>query len=422
MVNICARNRSLVGYAIITISALFLLPALGLGRQPDVALYQTVAENLFKGEIPYRDTVVEYPPYAILIFVLPRLIPGDYLNGFFFFFFLTDWGLKLLLLFIGLKNSKTLRALLPLCLYCVAALFTRFVFLQRYDIFPAVICVAGIWLFSSGRYAWSGLAIAVGSGLKLYPMLFVPPLFFLSVGRGKWKQFTVGVIGGLLPIVLLSFFVPWWRFAEFHASRGLQVESLYSSVLWLGKLLGLTEVQWAAVRKWLEIDGASASTILPWTRVLFIVTVISSTALVSWVGLRVSFSRFVFPPKSDRVSVPAEQQRGTSLSVSQLSQLLLLPLLAFVVFNQVFSPQYMIWLLPLAALASLEGNPRSGFAISLATFLTPIIYPSLIGNYATGLNLIETIVLLARNLILVVVWILLVRECFFLVPRRIKPD
>lgn len=391
IVNICARNRSAVGYAIITISALFLLPALNVGKQPDVALYQTVADNLFKGEIPYRDSVVEYPPYAILIFVLPRLFPGDYLIWFLVITFLADWGLKLLLLFMGLKYSKTLRGLLPLCLYCVAAPFTRFVYLQRYDIFPAVICVAGIWLFSSRRYTLSGLAIAVGIGLKLYPILFVPPLFFLSVGRGKWKQFTVGVIGGLLPIVILSFFVPWWRFAEFHASRGLQVESLYSSVLWLGKLLGLVDVQWAEVRKWLEIDGASASTILPWTRVLFIVTVISSTALVSWVGLRVSSSRFVFPSKSDRVGGPAEQHRETSLSVSQLSQLLLLPLLAFVVFNQVFSPQYMIWLLPLAALGSLERNPRLGFAISLATVLTPIIYPSLTGNYGIGLNLIETI-------------------------------
>jgi len=45
--------------------------------------------------------------------------------------------------------------------------------------------------------------------------------------------------------------------------------------------------------------------------------------------------------------------------------------------------------------------------ITLATMLTPIIYPSLWGDYGAGLNLFETIVLLLRNLILVAVWVFL---------------
>jgi hypothetical protein len=75
----------------------------------------------------------------------------------------------------------------------------------------------------------------------------------------------------------------------------------------------------------------------------------------------------------------------------------------------------------MAALESLEGNPRSAFAIASATALTPIIYPSLTGNYGTGLNIIETIVLVIRNFILVAVWILLIRN-LFLMSRQIGQD
>jgi hypothetical protein len=120
---------------------------------------------------------------------------------------------------------------------------------------------------------------------------------------------------------------------------------------------------------------------LPWARAVFAGTVAISMALATWAALRL--------------------EKPTA---SQLARVLLLPLLAFVAFNQVLSPQYMVWLLPLAALAVFDGRLWLGLAITLATMLTPIIYPSLYGDYGTGLNLFETVVLLLRNLILVAVW------------------
>jgi hypothetical protein len=68
----------------------------------------------------------------------------------------------------------------------------------------------------------------------------------------------------------------------------------------------------------------------------------------------------------------------------------------------------MIWLLPLAALASLEGSLWAPCAICLATVLTPIFYPS--SDYGVGLSLMETLVLLIRNLILIAAWGSLIRE------------
>ena len=123
-------------------------------------------------------------------------------------------------------------------LYCAAVPFIHFFFLQRYDLWPALISLLAIWLFSSERFVASGLAVSIGIGVKLYPILFVPPLLVLAWRQGKSKSFFAGLVLGVLPIALMSFYLPWWRFAEFQAARGLQVESLSAAAVWLGKLLG----------------------------------------------------------------------------------------------------------------------------------------------------------------------------------------
>lgn len=383
------RHIFFIAYAIIIISSLSLVPSFNSDMQGDVKVYQGLADDLFAGKLPYRDHVLEYPPYVIPIFLLPRIFGEDnYLEAFMSLAFLGDCAIKWFLFYLGIKMAGGLRSLLPLLCYSAAVPFIHFFYLQRYDILPALISLAAIWLFSSKRHFASGLAVAAGIGVKLYPLLFVPPLLVLALRQGKGKRFLAGLTLGLLPIVLLSFWLPWWRFAAFQTARGLQVESLYSSIIWLGKLLGATEAHWKYTYKWYEVHGPMASAILPWARGLFILGVGGSTL----------------------VSIRAASKFQTN-SVPQIARLLLIPLLPFVALNQVFSPQYLIWLLPLAALASLEGTPWRFCAVSLAAFLTPLFYP-VPEYYDGGLNLAQTTMLLIRNLVLITVWILLLWELF----------
>jgi hypothetical protein len=257
--------------------------------------------------------------------------------------------------------------------------------------------VAALWLFVSRRYAVSGLMVALGAGLKLYPALFVPPLFVVAWRERKAKPFLFGLIGGGMPILLLGLVLPWWRFLSFNTGRGLQAESLYASSLWLAHLSGLTEAKWEGANGCQEVHGALADTILPWTRAWFALAVGISTALSCRSAARL--------------------QGG---SVAALARHLLVPLLAFVIFNQVFSPQYMIWLLPFAAMASAVGNPLIPMAIPLATVLIPIFFPS--PEYLEGLNLPHTLALVARNLILVGAWVFLVRELLQLLREDGRDD
>jgi hypothetical protein len=397
--NWVARHRFAVAYLVVVLSWLPFLASLDGFTQGDISIYKNDADALIEGKMPYRDTLVEYPPYAIPIFVLPTVFGGgNYVDGFMMLAALCDLAIKGGLFWAAMRHGKSLRSLLPVVCYCASVPFLRFFFLQRFDLWPALICVAALLLFCAEKPGWSGLAIAIGIGVKVYPAVFVPPLFILALRQGKARRFSAGLIAGLSPILLLSFFLPWWRFAQFQGARGLQCESLAASLIWGLKRAGLTDASWVFVTRWFEVHGSLASALVPWARALFIAAVVFSVAMTSCAAAHC--------PKP---------------SIGRVARLLLGPLLAFVAFNQVLSPQFMIWLLPLAALGTLEGNSWIVLGIPLATVLTPVIFPSFGGNYGRGLDSLETVVLITRNFILVAVWWLLMKEQWQIWRNR-NPD
>jgi len=157
-------------------------------------------------------------------------------------------------------------------------------------------------------------------------------------------------------------------------------------------LNGLIEAQWTFVKAWFEVKAPLATAIVPWAKLLMLSTTLGSVGFASWAAGRVS-----------------------ALDTYQIARLSLVPLLAFVGFNLVLSPQYMIWLLPLAALGILGGPKWPMIAIAVCTAVIPVFYPS--PQYGSGLNLFQTLVLLGRNVTLVVVWVALIIE-FWRMARK----
>jgi len=383
-----AANRypSAIAVSFLAISLWPLLAQQNLAASGDVGLYQAVSDDLFAGRVPYRDRELEYPPYAVVIFAAPRFFGRVYPECWIALAILCDGLIKYCLFAAGFLRPAGLRSFLPLLSYSVAVPFIGSFYFERYDIWPALICVMAILLFCSGRHALSGLAIALGAGLKVYPAIFIPVLAVIALRQSKAARFLIGLAGGLLPLALLSFVVPWWRFAQFQTARGLQVESLFASVLWLGKRLSIVDLRWEYTKKWFEVTGPSALVTLPWARATLVLAVVGATALAARVA-----------------------SRCHDVSTGQVATLLLVPLMAFVAFNTVLSPQFIIWALPLAALGTLEPRPLPILGILLAAALTPVFYPSLFGDYASGLNLFETSILVFRNLLLITTLGMLIR-------------
>jgi uncharacterized membrane protein len=184
----------------------------------------------------------------------------------------------------------------------------------------ATACAAGAMLaWARRRPALAGVLIGVGVALKLYPLLLIVPMVILALRTGRLR--AVGKTAGAavatwvvvnLPIMVL-FPRGWSEFFRLNTRRGDDMDSLYNVVKsftgWAGFDPHLGFWQPPAV-----LNAVSA--------VLFAVCLCG----IAYVGLT------------------AEQR-------PRLAQLAFLVVAAFLLTNKVWSPQYSLWLVPLAVLA-----------------------------------------------------------------------
>ncbi len=355
----------------------------------DVQLYHETTKSLLMGQLPYAEIEFEYPPYALIWFLIPAL-GGNLLNFHFLFalqLLLLDMAIKIGLLIEGERWSKGWAALLPIALFSIHSLFLNHFYLQRMDLIPAGLTVAALLAFSRQRLFLAGLFISIGAGTKLYPALFGLPLLALAWNRRQAAPLIKGALAGLAPLIAMLPFLPWWQFLTFHSDRGFEVEALYAAILWLLHFFIDLDLNWTWVHAWQEVKGPDADPWVPCALVLFATTVIGSTLLATWRIYR---------------------DRTTDLHLGYLAKVSLFVLLPFVAFNIVLSPQYLIWLGVLAALGVLWGNRFWMLLIPVAAILTPVFYPS--PQFSSGLTLLQTIVLLTRDLSLVAVWLALGKE------------
>jgi hypothetical protein len=175
------RHRLAAACLIVVLSWLPFLSSLHAGKQGDVAVYESDAYDLMEGRMPYRDVLLEHPPYAILIFLLPPAFGShNYLNGFKILAVACDMLIMAGLFCAGIWHTRSLRSLLPLICYCAAVPFLKHIFLQRFDLWLALAGVVALLLFCADEPGGAGLTIAIGIGMKSYPAVFVPPFFVLA--------------------------------------------------------------------------------------------------------------------------------------------------------------------------------------------------------------------------------------------------
>lgn len=231
--------------------------------------------------------------------------------------------------------------------------------LTRFDTLAAALAASALLARAGQRPGSAGTLVALGCGVKLFPVLGAPALLL----PGGWRA-RLGTIAGIAlsglalagATVAAAGFERLWSPLTFQAERGLHVEAFSAlPLLWARHFdPGGWQTVLAQCRCW-ELQGPGVEAAMQ----------LGSGAL--WLGVAglvlLHARAFAAPPALRTAALAA--------------RLTVLFLVVWIASNKVFSPQYLIWLAaPLAALGVMEKLPRADLALlAIACLLTQVVFP-----------------------------------------------
>lgn len=368
-------------------------------RYSAAGLFYDYANRVMQGQIVYRDFVMEYPPLALLFFILPRLITANY--SYYAFAFIVEIVLfDLLGLFLVAKLAQRLnRSLMTsLTIYTLALVTIGPLMADRYDLIPAVLTLLAIYAFCYGKQKIAWVMLALGTMTKVYPAIIAPIFLLYNLRYKQYRRILSGTITYAVASVIIV--APFLLLAPkgflysfgYHVERGLQLETTYSSILLLGHSLGLVSVKLEfAFGAW-NVVSPAADNLARLSELLLLLAL----ALVYW--------RFYHAQREG--AVPQSDLTVDQLGTGNLINGSFLAILAFLVFGKVLSPQFIIWLYPLVPLVAGRARNWTWVAFIFIAFLTYYIYPL---HYFELMALEQSaiMILVIRNVLLVGLFILL---------------
>ncbi len=251
---------------------------------------------------PYAsDTnAVEYPVLTGLVMYATSFLAHSPISYFNFNAFL------LALLFIGLvfivyRIKPEFTYLLPVAPAMVASLYIN------WDLWAIITMMLAIYLFDRKQYTYSSLALAVSISTKFMPVFLLLPILFILWRSNQIRELVKYALttGALWLAINLPFALTtptgWWRFYKLNMEREADWGSLWLAFSQLG--LGLANLNYLAI-------------------------------LLLLIGLT-SFVIFLFELKN----------------TPTLASVAFIVLAIVMVASKVYSPQYVLWLTPLAVIA-----------------------------------------------------------------------
>jgi len=354
------------------------------GQLIDTPTYASYADEMRAGLVPYRDFAVEYPPLALPAFLIPSLIAGDesdsspYERAFELLMAACGASAMGLGVFVLARpRVGTVRLIVGVAFAALTPLLIGSVILSRYDLWPAALTIAALAAIVSARerIAFGLLALAVAA--KAYPIVILP-LAVVYVWRSSGRRKAIGC-AAIFAAVLIACFLPFvilaphgvWSSIRGQASRPPQIESLGASILLAAHQSIGTHLSLIISHGSENLNGHLAARLA---------TVLSLLQIAALLLVWLLFVRG-----------PATQQRLLVASTAAVC--------AFVAFDRVLSPQYLIWLAPLVvALPARRGLAATGL-LALAMGLTQIWFPKLFWQL-TRFETVPSWAVLGRNLVL----------------------
>lgn len=191
----------------------------------------------------------------------------------------------------------------------------------NFDTLATACAAAGLLAWARKKPVVAGIILGLGGAAKLYPLFLLGPLLVICLRSGMLKHWwtTTAAALGTWAAVNAPIFLPealrpgWWEFFDRNSERGADPDSIYNVIM--------------KFTDWQGFDGPLPFGESPfWLNLVSALLFLLCCAGIAFVGLHA--------PTRPRVA-----------------QLAFLVVAAFLLTNKVWSPQYSLWLVPLAVLA-----------------------------------------------------------------------
>jgi hypothetical protein len=347
------RRESLVpGLVLLTLLGVIVFELHGRFGHGDIDLYHRYAQAFWMGSPPLRSLPLEYPPLSIVAFSLTLLPPlPDYITVF------ALWMLALLAVtYLGFRRFESLRAADVFIVYSVVGGLSTL--LGRFDLVPAALTVAAYWAVRHRRFDLAYVLLAAGTLIKLYPLFLIP-----IVMVEQWRQLGSPKLWAMPPrpllrslgifaaLTLAGFAVAralnpdgWLSAFTYNTLRPIQVESVPATILWMGS--------WIGAPAWPDHSFHSFNMVGPLESPLGVLSTLGLVGGCLWVYWRQLTGHMSF------------------------ARALLCCVLVIICTSRVFSPQYLIWVIPLVVLVERDYDPLWIGVCVLTTLIYPFAYRS----------------------------------------------
>jgi hypothetical protein len=319
---------------------------------------------------PFHALPLEYPPLALLIFTPALFAPLAYYQ----ILFAVQMALVAAFIYWLLLRYGPRGSWLAFAFYLLIGAYGTAV--SRFDLVPAALTLLCVIAAARKRWTYAYIALALGFLLKIYPVLLLPALF-IAEQRAEGHLYTPQqhLTPASLPREL-------W-----NTLRGMQHWCWKNTLLFLGVIVGVTgafallDFQGAVLSQLSYFAGRPVQVESTGSILLFLATRFGYPVQIVYTFGSINMLSALGGPVA--LVFEALFALGYLFSIIlhwrgrlDMPQTFIAILLVFIVTGKVFSPQYLIWLIPLLVYSGAY-NRSWLMAWSLVSLLTTFIYPFL---------------------------------------------
>lgn len=322
-------------------------------RISDIRLYAGVAHSIQAGRLPYRDFLFGYPPLAIPVMILGGIGGTSYeayRDTFMWFMLLV--GLSLVPLTWIVARRTRANEVVAVGAVAISPLLLGSMLRTHFDLVPVVLTMAALALLVSDRPRWGFAVLGVAIAVKGYPLVVAVvalPWLWKNAGKRTCLE-ALGILAAVVGPILIAGLAVSGHGAlsslSDQLSRPAEIESTGASILFALGHLGFSYPQ---------VNTAAASWGLSAPEAGAVAALLDLAALASMVAITVLVWR-----RGDRRALVLGSLAAT---------------VVFAACGKVLSPQYLIWVIPLFALAAAWRMRALAAVAGAAMLLTFIMFP-----------------------------------------------